>query len=215
MVSLTQLCWRYHSLPQASDRNKISRDIIYITWLSMDKKTLVCYQNYITIALFNRRYFTLSSIISRYDIYYDYNWVLLISNHLTQGWLDTHSYSSKWPRRPLVHPVTAGYSGRIHDWTCRGQHLSIHLFIYSQCMMTPSSGNIFRVTGHLCGEFTGDRWIPRTEASDAELWCIFCDMRRNKRLSKQSWGWWFETASHSLWRHCNALGQTSESVQSL
>ena len=21
--------------------------------------------------------------------------------------------------------------------------------------------------------------------------------------SKQSWGWWFETSSHSLWRHCN------------
>ena len=24
-----------------------------------------------------------------------------------------------------------------------------------------------------------------------------------KRLSKQSWGWWFETPSRSLWRHCN------------
>ena len=31
-------------------------------------------------------------------------------------------------------------------------------------------GNIFRVTGHLYGEFTGPRWIPRTKASDAELW---------------------------------------------
>ena len=39
-------------------------------------------------------------------------------------------------------------------------------------MMTSSSGNIFRVTGHLCGEFTGHRWIPRTKASDAELWCF-------------------------------------------
>ena len=27
----------------------------------------------------------------------------------------------------------------------------------------------------------------------------------NKRLSTQSWGWWFETPSHSLWRHCNEL----------
>ena len=26
----------------------------------------------------------------------------------------------------------------------------------------------------------------------------------NKRLSKQSWGWWFDMASRSLWRHCNA-----------
>ena len=37
-------------------------------------------------------------------------------------------------------------------------------------MMTSSNGNIFRVTGHLCREFTGRRWIPRTKASDAELW---------------------------------------------
>ena len=26
--------------------------------------------------------------------------------------------------------------------------------------MTSSNGNIFRVTGYLCGEFTGHRWIP-------------------------------------------------------
>ena len=39
-------------------------------------------------------------------------------------------------------------------------------------MMTSSNGNIFRVTDPLCGEFTGDRWIPRTKASDGELWCF-------------------------------------------
>ena len=32
---------------------------------------------------------------------------------------------------------------------------------------------------------------------------IFFDLRLNKRLRKQSWGWWFETLSHPLWRHCN------------
>ena len=37
-------------------------------------------------------------------------------------------------------------------------------------MMTSSNGNIFRVTGHFCGEFTGPRWIPHTKASVAELW---------------------------------------------
>ena len=37
-------------------------------------------------------------------------------------------------------------------------------------MMTSSNGNIFRVTEHLCGEFTGPRLIPHTKASDAELW---------------------------------------------
>ena len=30
--------------------------------------------------------------------------------------------------------------------------------------------NIFRVTGPLCGEFTGHRWIPRTKANDAVIW---------------------------------------------
>ena len=39
-------------------------------------------------------------------------------------------------------------------------------------MMTSSNGDIFRVTGHLCGEFTGPQWISRTKASDAELWCF-------------------------------------------
>ena len=42
----------------------------------------------------------------------------------------------------------------------------------SNPMMTSPNGNIFRVTGHLCGEFTGPRWIPHTKASDAELWCF-------------------------------------------
>ena len=69
-------------------------------------------------------------------------------------------------------------------------------------MTTSSNGNIFRVTGLLCGEFTGHRWIPRTSASDTDLWFFF-DLRLNKRLSKQSWGWWIETPPLSLWRHCN------------
>ena len=68
--------------------------------------------------------------------------------------------------------------------------------------MTSSNGNIFRVTGHSCREFTGHRWIPRTKASDAEL-CWFFYLGLDKRLSKQGWGWWFETPSCPLWRHCN------------
>ena len=32
---------------------------------------------------------------------------------------------------------------------------------------------------------------------------FFFDLRRNKRLSKQPWGWWFKTPSWSLWRQCN------------
>ena len=34
------------------------------------------------------------------------------------------------------------------------------------------------------------------------MFSLICAL--NKRLSKQSWGWWFETPSSSLWHHCNA-----------
>ena len=46
------------------------------------------------------------------------------------------------------------------------------------------------------GEFPTQR--PVTRSFD-----VFADLRLNKRLSKQSWGWWFETPSRSLWSHCN------------
>ena len=69
-------------------------------------------------------------------------------------------------------------------------------------MMTSSTGNIFRVTGPLCGEFNGHRWIPHTKAIDGALmFSLICAWK--KRLSKQSWSWWIETPSRSLWRHCN------------
>ena len=49
-------------------------------------------------------------------------------------------------------------------------------------MMTSSNGNSFRVSGHLCREFTGRQWIPLTQDSDAELWfSLICPWK--KRLS--------------------------------
>ena len=46
------------------------------------------------------------------------------------------------------------------------------------------------------GEFPAQR--PVTRGLD-----VFFDRCLNKRLSKQCWGWWFETPSNPLWRHCN------------
>ena len=51
-------------------------------------------------------------------------------------------------------------------------YLSPSLTNFVLHMMTSSNGNIFRVTGHLCGEFTGPWRIPCTKASDAELKCF-------------------------------------------
>ena len=45
-------------------------------------------------------------------------------------------------------------------------------YVAGHPMITSSNGNIFRVTGHLCREFPGHRWIPRKKASGVELWCF-------------------------------------------
>ena len=47
-------------------------------------------------------------------------------------------------------------------------------------------------------------WIPHTKRPGTRSFDVFFDLRLNKRLSKQSWGWWLETPSRSLRRHCNA-----------
>ena len=67
--------------------------------------------------------------------------------------------------------------------------------------MTSLNGNIFRVTGHLCGEFTGPGEFP-PQRPVTRSFDVFFDLR----LNRQSWGWWFETLSRPLWRHRNVTG---------
>ena len=80
---------------------------------------------------------------------------------------------------------------------------------WNKCHFTPKSGwhhqmEAFSASMAFCagnspvtGEFPSQR--PVTRSFDA-----FYDLRRNKRLNKQSWGWWFETPSRLSWRQCNA-----------
>ena len=70
-------------------------------------------------------------------------------------------------------------------------------------MMTSSYGNISALLA-ICagnspvpGECPAQR--PVTRSFD-----VFFDLRLNKRFSKKSWGWWFETPSCPLCRHRNA-----------
>ena len=59
-------------------------------------------------------------------------------------------------------------------WTYQLRNCGHPKYMHDHCpiMMTSSNGNVFRVTGPLCGEFTDPRWIPLTKASDAGLWCL-------------------------------------------
>ena len=97
-------------------------------------------------------------------------------------------YSRNWKLQKILH------------WSqlC-GKYLSRKLSV----MIMSSNGNIFRFTGPSRGEFTGKFSTQRPVVQSFD---VFFDLCLNKRLSKQSSGWWFETpscSSCSLWCHCN------------
>ena len=69
-------------------------------------------------------------------------------------------------------------------------------------------------TDPLCGEFTSNRWIP-TQRPVTRSFDVFFGVRLNKRLSKQSWSWWFETPSRSLWHHCYVMTSTTYDTMTL
>ena len=77
--------------------------------------------------------------------------------------------------------------------------------------MTSSNGNIFCVTGPSCGEFISPGEFP-TQKPVTQSFDVFFDPSLNKQLSKQPWGWWFETLSWSLRRHCNECMMVSTTV---
>ena len=68
--------------------------------------------------------------------------------------------------------------------------------------MTPSNGDIsallalYAGNSQVPGEFPAQKPVRRS--FDA-----FFNLCLNKRLSKQSLGWWLETPLRPLWRHCN------------
>ena len=78
----------------------------------------------------------------------------------------------------ILYNVFESYTFKTSATSSRGQFVSNGDMWRSaeynlHCVMMRSlNGNIFRVTGHLRGEFPGLRWIPRTKASDAQLWCF-------------------------------------------
>ena len=97
---------------------------------------------------------------------------------------DSHILSSSWQGQIMMPIADSVYNvPKIRSDTCPD----------SPCPWW--NGNIFRITGHLCGELTGHRWIPRTKASDAEfLFSLICawmngwvstresgDLRRHRR----------------------------------
>ena len=102
----------------------------------------------------------------------------MISQHWDRQWLaavrqQAIAWASVDP--DICHPMASpGHSKLIKTSHCVSvivtgllQYiLAVYIYIYMICtwfwlpMMTSSNGNIFRITGPLCREFTSHRWIP-------------------------------------------------------
>ena len=92
--------------------------------------------------------------------------------------------------QPLVQPVILKYQYHFP--------FQLLIIIWWRHQMETFSALLAICAGNspVPGEFPAQR--PVTRSFD-----VFFDLRLNKRLSKHSWGWWFETLSRSLWRHRN------------
>ena len=100
--------------------------------------------------------------------------------------LDKYRYTGTKPlkikERQRVHiflGCTSGERCNSIDYTLQGVYRVFSSMIFTsdyqlrqfaRGMLMSWNGNIFRVNGHLCREFTDHRWIPCTKASAAELW---------------------------------------------
>ena len=78
--------------------------------------------------------------------------------------------------------------------------------------MTSSNIEIFSALLTICagnspvtGEFPAQR--PVTRSFD-----VLFNLRLNKWLSKQWWGWWFETPPRPLWRHSNVIVEKRKEI---
>ena len=104
-------------------------------------------------------------------------------NHLNVNDLITNPF---WPGELYMSHRTI--TSLLQEMACRRHQMETFSALLALC-----AGN-----SPATGEFPAQR--PVTRSVD-----IFFYLRRNKRLSKQPWGWWFETPSVSLWRHWNGF----------
>ena len=87
---------------------------------------------------------------------------------------------------------------KVSSYACHSAIEATRKLSWRRQQMETFSALLALCAGHspVTGEFPAQRPVTRN-------FDIFFDLCLNKRLSKQSWGWWFETPSRPLWRHYN------------
>ena len=93
-------------------------------------------------------------------------------NWLCYNWISLYLNGHLCYKTPHISSLWVSYGAAIVSLLVISHFLKPSQFGIMYHIMTSSNGNIFWVTGHLCGEFTSRWWIPRTKANDVELWCF-------------------------------------------
>ena len=104
-------------------------------------------------------------------------------------WTACYETDSSIETVPVTGIVWIIVSGSFAWWRHRIETFSALLAIWAE-------------NSSVTGEFPTQRLVTRSID-------VFFDLRLNEGLSKQSCGWWFETSSRPLWRHCNMVKYVS------
>ena len=104
-----------------------------------------------------------------------------------------HTWTDSWNRAQIMHCSLS---------SDQAPHWDASVLTTQRSIMVSLNGILCRVTRHLCGEFTGHRWIPLSKASDAELWSfLWSAPEYTVGLTMVRLVIW--ATSRPLWRHCN------------
>ena len=112
--------------------------------------------------------FIISCLCSRFHVRNQWFFYSVITFSYIKCFVHSYTVDVVFTLSYMIHPI-----GDRNDASNRNSFLRTK---YKIIMVTSSNGNVFRVTGHLCGEITGDRWIPRTNGQwrGALMFSLIC-----------------------------------------
>ena len=97
-------------------------------------------------------------------------WTILISTNHGMAIADIEISTTS--AKMFVIFINARWLWEHYHGICLPRFAIIFVIVTLLPIMAASNDNFFRVTGPLCGKFTGLRWIPVTKASNTDLWCF-------------------------------------------
>ena len=120
-----------------------------------------------------------------------------------------HMYISRERQLYVSTCFAAEYWCIMSAFSLQTIYLYMKLFLFSRAVTLITTRRSMATGKHCDGRYFPRycpfvRGIDRSPVDSPHLsFDVFFDLHPNKRLSKQWWGWWFETPSFPLWRHRN------------